>query len=74
MDDDLGLGRDHGAAQRCGVERIRHHAARAERLDRSDFFRRPRGAGDAVAGVMQELEQRLPDHAGRAGHEDIHLA
>ena len=36
------------------------------------FSGRPRGAGDGVAGGMQELEQRLPDHAGRAGDEDIH--
>jgi hypothetical protein len=72
MNDDLGFRRDHGAAQRRGVERIHHHAPRAERLDRSDFFRRPRGAGDGVAGITQELEQRLPDHPGRAGNEDIH--
>ena len=55
-----------------GVEGVGHHTARAERLDRGDFPGRPRGAGDGMAGVTQQLEQRLPDHAGRAGNEDIH--
>jgi hypothetical protein len=72
VNDDLGLRRDQGTAQRCGIERIRDHAARSERLDRSDLFGRPRGPGDGVAGLAQEPEQRLPDHAGRAGDKDIH--
>ena len=72
MDDDIGLRRDHRAPQapRRRTHRPPRRARRAPRSWRS--CRRPRGAGDRMAGVTQQLEQRLPDHAGRAGDEDIH--
>jgi hypothetical protein len=72
MDDDLRFRRDHRGALIAAFERIRTTGTPPDRLIERSLPADRVGAGDGVAGITQEPEQRLTDHTGRTGDEKYH--